>query len=208
MAAAWGLPAKRKNLAWILTFLAALLFGFAVLARAPVILLLPGLLVLLWPVNLRSWYKTAGLAFILGVFVAGILPMAIHQSRVAGAWYLPTYAHENTAPPTLESVRPNISYYFGPGKSSTENWVFPAIFVGCLGLSFWSNRRREAQGTSALLRRPSWRRLIAAALLMLCLSTVYFLTHTATVHYYPWPAMFGAALLLGLGAFAVEDHSA
>ena len=50
LSAAGALPTgnvKSLYLAWFLTLLAGLLFGFAILARLPVILLLPGVLLLL-----------------------------------------------------------------------------------------------------------------------------------------------------------------
>lgn len=194
-------------LAWFLALLAGLLFGFAILVRLPVILLLPSVLLLLWPGHLRSWYKSAWAAFILGVFLGGMLPVLVHQSRVAGAWYLPTYPRYATDLPTLERFWQNISYYFGPGKASTENWVLPVILVGCVGLIFCSGRQATSEGPSTFLGKLSWSRLIAAALLMLGPSTAYFLTHPVAIHYYPWPALFGTVLLLALGAYGLEDHS-
>jgi hypothetical protein len=211
LAGAWAVPSERPSafpLTWFLTFLAGLLFGFAILARLPVILLLPGVLLLLWPGNLRSLLKSAWLSFGAGVFLTGLLPLMVHQSRVAGAWYLQTYAHENTEPHSLARVWPNISYYFAPGKASAEHWVLPVIFLGCFGLFFWSTRQGAAERPVTLLRRLSWSRLIAAALLMLVPSTAFFLTHFIANHYYPIPATFSTVLLLGLGAYGLENHSA
>jgi hypothetical protein len=208
---AWSLRsdnAKGLYLAWFLTILAGLFFGFAILARIPVVLLLPGVLLLLWPVSLRAVHKSPWVPFILGVFAGGILPLMVHQSRVAGAWYLTTYAHENTTPPTLGRIGENLSYYFGPERSSTVNWALPVIFVGCVGLILWSKRRAPVAGPAAFLRRLSWSRVIASAFTILAVSNVYFLTHEARIHYYPWPALFGAVLLLALGAFALENGSA
>jgi hypothetical protein len=210
LATVWALRTDTDRnfyLAWFLTLLAGLWFGFAILARAPVVLLLPGVLLLVWPGNLRSWYKSALVPFSLGVFFGGVLPIAVHQNVVAGAWYLPTYTHENSEPPTLACFWQNISFYFGPGKSSTVNWVLPVIFVGFVGLIIWSKRKTASEPPATFLPRLSWRRLSAAALLILGLSNAYFLTHPATVHYYPWPAIFGAVLLLSLGAFALERYS-
>jgi hypothetical protein len=208
LALAWVVQSKRPSafpLTWFLTFLAGLLFGFAILARLPVILLLPGVLLLLWPANLRSLLKSAWLSFGAGVFLTGLLPMMVHQSRVAGAWYLQTYAHENTEPHSLARLWPNISYYFAPGKASAEHWVLPVIFLGCLGLFLWSTRQTAPVGPATFLRRLSWSRLIAAALLMLAPSTAFFLTHFVANHYYPIPATFGTVLLLALGAFTLES---
>jgi hypothetical protein len=172
-----------------------------------VILLLPGVVFLLWPRPLRTWYKSALLAFGLGVALVGVLPLMIHQSRVAGAWYLPTYGHENTLPHKLEYVRSNLSFYTSHGDAGMENWVFLVILIGLGGLMFWS--RREAPDTNAptFLRRPSWLRLIVAATLMLVFSNAFFLTHAIPNDYYQWPAVFGAVLVLALGAFALERRS-
>ena len=203
LAAAWAVQTKYR-LTWFLTFLAGLLFGFAVLVRLPVVLLLPGVLLLLWPTNLRSMFKSAWLPFGAGIFLTGVLPMMVHQSRVAGAWYLATYAHENTEPHSLSRVWPNLSYYL-TSKAGTEHWVLPVAFLGCLGLYLWSSRRSVSERPATLLRILSWRRLMAAALLMLGLSTAFFLTHFAANSYYLVPATFGTVLMLALGAFALES---
>lgn len=209
LAAAWAAQSRYPGafrLPWFLTFLAGLLFGFAILARLPVILLLPGVWLLLWPAHLRSVLKSAWLPFGAGIFLTGPLPMMVHQSRVAGAWYLATYAHENTEPHSLARVGPNLSYYFA-GKPSAEHWVLPVIFLGCLGLYLWSSRRSAPERPAAFLRRLSWRRLVAAALLMLGFSAAFFLTHFAANSYYLTPATFGTVLLLALGAFGLESHN-
>ncbi|HVQ37080.1 MAG TPA: hypothetical protein VMS31_06090 [Pyrinomonadaceae bacterium] len=211
LSAAWALGSdnsKRFYLAWLLTLLAGLFLGFAILARIPVVLLLPGVFLLLWPVSLRTLHKSPWIPFGLGVFLGGILPLMIHQSRVAGAWYLTTYAHENTEPPTLDRVMDNISYYYGPGRSSSVNWGITALFIGLVGLLLWSQRRVGIGAPAKFLRRVSWTRLIASAAVVLAVSNVYFLTHVARVHYYTWPAMFGAVLMLALGAFALENNPA
>ncbi|MCU1264977.1 MAG: hypothetical protein JWM21_1295 [Acidobacteria bacterium] len=208
LSGAWAVQSKNPSdlrWPWLLTFLAGLLFGFAMLARLPVILLLPGVLLLLWPANLRSVLKSAWLPFALGVILTGLIPMMVHQSRVAGAWYLPTYGHENTEAHSLARVGPNLSYYL-TGKASTEHWVLPVIFLGCLGLFFWSSRPPSTEWPATFLRRLSWSRLVAAALLMLGSSTAFFLTHFATASYYLVPATFGTVLMLALGSFALERH--
>jgi hypothetical protein len=208
---AWSLKTDivaRHYIAWFLTLLAGLFFGFAILARIPVVLLLPGVMLLLWPVRLRAMHKSAWVPFSLGVFGGGILPLMVHQSRVAGAWYLTTYAHENTTPPALGRVMDNISYYYGPGRSSMVNWALLATVIGCVGLILWSGRQAKINAPATFLRKLSWSRLIGSALTMLAVSNVYFLTHEARVHYYTWPALFGAVLMLALGAFALERGSA
>jgi hypothetical protein len=186
--------------------LAGCFFGFAILARIPVVLLLPGVILLLWPVSLRGLHKSPWVPFALGVFLGGILPLMIHQSCVAGAWYLTTYAHENTTPPSLARVSSNVAYYFGPGRSSSVNWALPLVFVGCIGLILWAKRRKTPDLRPTFLRSLSWSRLIASAFTILLVSNAYFLTHEARVHYYTWPALFGAVLMFGLGAFALEKN--
>lgn len=210
LCSAWALRTdtpKRFYLAWLLTALAGLFFGFAILARIPVVLLLPGVMLLLWPARLRTLHKSPWVPFVVGVFAGGILPLMIHQSRVAGAWYLTTYAHENTRPPALDRVLSNISYYFGPGRSNSVNWALPLIFIGCLGLLLWSRREKKITEPDGFFRRLTWLRLLASAVTILAVSNLYFLTHEARVHYYPWPALFGAVLMLALGAFALEKHA-
>jgi hypothetical protein len=201
---------KRRSLylAWVLTLIAGLLFGFSILARIPTLLMLPGVVILLWPEKLRTWYKSALLAFTSGVFLGGVLPLAIHQSRVAGAWYLPTYGHENTLPHKLEYVWPNVSFYLNSARAGMENWVLPVILVGLVGLIVWLRRAASPANEPAFVRRPTVLRLLAAAVLMLVLSNAFFLTHAIPNDYYQWPAVFGAVLLLALGAFALERHSA
>lgn len=199
---------SRKSffLAWFLTLGAGLLFGFAVLVRLPVILLMPGVLVLLWPLSLRNWHKSALVPFILGVLLGGVLPLSIHQSRLAGAWYLPTYPRDDTAPPALEYFWQNFSYYFGPGKAATEIWILLVISTGCLGLFLWFSRQAGSGTPATFLPRVNWKRLMAAALLTWGVSTAYFLTHQNANHYYLAPATFVTALLLALGAFGLEEQ--
>ena len=192
--------------AWFLVLLAGLFFGFAVLARLPVILLLPGVLLLIWPRRLRTLPKSALVPFILGVFLGGLLPLMVHQSRVAGAWYRTTYGQSDLTPPTAERVLANAAYFFGAGKSSTINWVLPVILIGCVGLLLWSTRKTAAERSETIMPRLSWGRLLTAAALILLISNAYFLTHFPAGHYYPWPAVFGAVLLVSLGTFALEEH--
>lgn len=90
---------------------------------------MPGLLILLWPARLRGWYKSARSGFILGVLLGGVVPLAIHQSRLAGAWYLSIYPSYDRTPPTLELFWPKVYYYLGPGKSTSYTWGLPVILI-------------------------------------------------------------------------------
>jgi hypothetical protein len=209
LASAWSMGLKTRKsfwLAWSLVLLAGLLFGFAVLSRLPVIFLLPGIVLLLWP-GLRALHRSALVPFVLGVVLGGMLPLMVHQSRVAGAWYLTTYGQSDITSPTFERVRTNAAFYFGPGKSSTVNFALPVILVGCVGLLLLPKSRWQASDPATLLPQPSWIRFIAAALLILAVSNIYFLSHFPASHYYPWPAILAALLTVSLGSLALEHHS-
>lgn len=193
-----------------LALLAGLAFGLAVLVRLPVALMLPGLLVLLWPGGWRDQHKGALVAFGCGVGAGGVLPVLAHQQRLTGAWYLPTYGAGDSAPPTLEALRQNLSFYLGAGPGGVDNWALIVMLAGCLGLSLWLRRgaaRLDADEAHAARPALSWRRLMLAALLVWGVPTGYFLTHTVVAHYYSIPATFGAALLVALGALAIESNA-
>lgn len=207
--AAFGLRSDSRKLffrAWFLTFVAGLLFGFAILVRLPVILLMPGVLVLLWP-SLRHWPGSALVSFILGVLIGGILPLSIHQNRVAGAWYLPTYPSDDTSVPALKYFWLNLSHYFGTGRAGTDILILLVMAIGCAALLFWFGRQAASGTATTFLPRVTGKRLIAAALLILGLSLGYFLTHQNANFYYLAPATFATALLLALGVFGVEGQT-
>jgi hypothetical protein len=200
LAAALALHYRAKSSfwpSWTLRFLAGFCFGFAILVRLPIAFLLPGVAVLLWPRSLWRWQKSALLAFSLGVLLGGVVPIMIHQSRLTGAWYLPTYGPEDNSPPSLAAVGPNLSFYFGVGKPSEYNWALWTMAVGCAGLVLYATLNRKK-----ILR---WWRVGLGALLMWGLPMSYFLTHQITGHYYPLPSLFGTVLVLALGSFMFES---
>jgi 4-amino-4-deoxy-L-arabinose transferase-like glycosyltransferase len=190
--------------------LAGLAFGLAILVRLPVVLMLPGLLLLSGPAGWRERRKDALVAFGCGVLLGGVLPVLAHQQRLTGAWYSPTYGTADSAPPTLAAVRQNLSFYLGTGPGSTYNWALLTMLVGCLGLGLWTGRGAAfASATPQSARaRSRWRRLVLAALLTWGVPAGYFLTHAVVAHFYSIPATFGTALLLALGAFAIERDAA
>jgi len=195
-------------LRYVLVLLAGLFFGFAILVRMPVLLLMPGILLLLLPGRWRSWYKSACVIFIMGVVIGGIVPLALHQRQMAGAWYLTTYPRYDTSPPTLRAFWPNVHYYFGPGKGSSFVWIWPVAFAGCAGLFLLTSRRQSSRAPSPpFLRNLTWARLFASALLIWGISLAYFLTHPIANHVYPLPATLAAVLLLAFGAFHLERDS-
>lgn len=230
--------AKRSLLpAWCLTFLAGLLFGFAVMVRLPILLLMPGILLLLWNGDWRSWHRSAMPAFMLGALLGGALPLSIYQYRMTGAWYSTTYPSYDNTPPSLEYLAANVKYYFGPSKARVFFWALPIALIGCLGLFVLeyagkAQRRRHLGSDSSqdhekgrstqsgvnlglphtlqsvFLPRLTWARLALAAMLVLGITLAYNLTHSIAGHYYPVPATFGTVLLLGLGTFALERPAA
>ena len=209
LAAALGFRGDDRKSIWlvlVLGFVAGLLFGFAILVRLPIGLLMPGLLVLLWPIKLRNWYQSVLLAFCCGMLLGGPLPELFYQSRLTGAWYVPTYGREDSAPPTLESFWANLSFYFGAGKPSEYNWVLLVICVGCIGLALYVWRPAISKRPKPSIKTLGWRRVSIAALLMWGFPMAYFLTHQVTGHYYVLPSLFGTVLLLALGAFFLEGY--
>jgi 4-amino-4-deoxy-L-arabinose transferase-like glycosyltransferase len=193
---------RRAPALWLFALLAGALFGFAVLVRPPVGFVLPGLLALLWPAQLRALLKSALLPFGLGVLVGGVLPLGLFQNRLVGAWYLPTYGRSDMALPTLEAFRSNLSFYLGHGEGNTDNWILIAVVVCCVCLIQWPGRLGKSD------QKPPagamWQRLLVAASLMWALPMLYFLTHKVAVHFYAVPATFATGLLLALGVLFLE----
>jgi hypothetical protein len=184
--------------------MAGLFFGFAILVRLQMAFLLPGLIALLWPASLRRWYKSGLAGFLLGVFLVGVPTIAIIQSRLAGAWYLPTYGAGNTDAPALKTFWPNLRFYFQQSKPSQFNWVLLVMAVAYLGLFIWSRRRIKADLPTKSVSPLSWGRVGIATVLMWVIPTLYFLSHEITIHYYPLPTIFVTALTLALCAFKLE----
>jgi hypothetical protein len=187
--------------AWTIIFLAGLFFGLAVLVRLPILFLLPGVVVLLWPRELRDWRRNLLLPFVAGAFLSGFFPLAVFQSRLVGAWYLPTYGRSDAAPPTLDVLKTNISFYLGGGDGSTDNWALLVVALCSLALLWWfGNVKGNAEQATAFSRR----RLLLSALLMWATSTAYFLTHKIAIHFYAIPCAFAVVVLLALGTFSLE----
>ena len=210
LCAAFGLRADSPGLSYfvlLLTFLAGLLFGFAIFVRLQVAFLIPGMLVLLWPEHLRDWYKSSLAALVSGVLLGGVLPLMMNQSRLTGAWYLSTYGIGNTDPPTLQSFWPNFHFYFDPGKPGQYNWALGVMLISCVALFLVTRRRETLNGPAKFLLALNWRSVGLAALIMWLVPTVYFLTHEVTGHHYPIPQTFGAVLLLSLAAIRLERNN-
>jgi hypothetical protein len=185
---------------WWTALGAGLLLGLAVLIRMPVILLAPACLVLLWPEVWIPRIKDAVFAFGLGLFCGGLAPLMIHQQRITGAWYLPTYASADTAPPSLSLnlLKSNLAFYFANGPGSRHNW---ALYILCVGLAGLFLLKPKVNSVRSALNR---RRIIAAALTVWLVPTAFFLTHIVPIAYYPVPAIFGTALFVSFAAFTID----
>jgi hypothetical protein len=207
--ALWLNRSGRDRLAFVCAFLAGVSLGFATLVRLPSFLLLPGFVILLWP----GWrgllrFTSLPLALVLGTALAGVLPVLINQSDVAGAWYLSTYASVDAAPPTLESVKSNVSFFLGNGPGAVDNWALLVAVAGFAGFVMVT-RAGGAKGDEGTKDRLgfNWQRVAVAAATLWVISICYFLTHRITAPHYMIPTIFATVALLGIGAFALEVNS-
>jgi hypothetical protein len=199
--ALWFKTAGRDHLALVSALLAGLSLGFATLIRLPSLLLLPGLVVLLWPGLRQVRVKSLPIALVLGVIVVGVIPVLINQEEVTGAWYLSTYASVDAALPTLAGVKANLSYFLGNGEAAVDNWALLyalSVFAGFLLLYL----KRESN--PPLL---SWKRLALAAFLIWFVSICFFVTHSVVAPHYMIPSIFATIALVGFGALAMEATS-
>lgn len=194
---------NRRRLALISALGAGLFLGFATLVRLPTILLAPGFLLLLWPKSWRTGIRGLPLAFAVGVFVVGIVPVLVHQQAITGAWYRPTYANIDTEPATTEKLKENISYYFGRGPAADDNWAILFAMIGfCAFAVVTSAAKRSVTPDRVSLSR---KRVGLAATVMWLLPTVYVVTHWVTGPHYAIAGIFGAVSLFGFGSLALES---
>jgi hypothetical protein len=192
---------SRDGLALLCALVAGMSLGFATMIRLPSFLLSAGFLVLLWPGFRNFRIKSLPVAFALGVTLTGVIPVVINQHNVAGAWYLSTYATVDSAPPTLERLGPNLSYFLGNGPASVDNWALVAGFIGFVGFLLLYMRRDSEQVNGLGL---SWKRFVLAVALLWVIPIVYFLTHRITGAHYMISSIFATLTLIGFGALAIE----
>ena len=197
----WRSWPGRERAAWAAALVGGCLIGFTILIRLPMIFLMPGLLLLLWPQSWRPSIRDLLMPFSLGVMVTGVVPLLAYQHYMTGAWYLPTYGSADSAPPSLDPLWANLFYYLGGGRGSQHNWAPLVLLVGVGGFIF-SRPRHNLTHLSL-----SWTRLIISALILWGVPTVYFLTHHIPISYYSIPATFGVVLLVALGALHIECAS-
>lgn len=194
----------RDRLALVCALLAGMSLGFATMIRLPSFLLSAGFLILLWPGFRNLRIKSLPVAFALGATVTGVIPVVINQHNVAGAWYLSTYATVDAAPPTLERLGPNLSFFLGNGHASVDNWALVAAFTGLVGFLLLYARRGSEQFNRLGL---SWKRFVLAVGLLWLIPICYFLTHRITGAHYMVSSVFAFVALAGFGAFAIEITS-
>jgi hypothetical protein len=189
--------ADRDRHALVCALLAGLCLGFATMIRLPSFLLSAGFLVLLWPGWRNFRIKSLPVAFALGVTITGVIPVVINQHNVAGAWYLSTYATVDAAPPTLERLGPNLSFFLGSGDASVDNWALVAGLLGLVGFLLLYMRRDNRLGLS-------WKQFVLAVSLLWLIPICYFLTHRITGAHYMISSIFATLTLIGFGALAME----
>jgi hypothetical protein len=200
--AVWLNNRRHDRLALISAFLAGVSLGLATLIRLPAFLLLPGFVILLWPGFRRLLrFTSLPLALAVGATIAGVLPVLINQQKVAGAWYLSTYASVDAAAPTAAAVRSNLSYFFGNGPAAADNWAVVFAIAGFAGFVILQPKRDATNPATGML---SWQRLALAAAVLWLVPTTYFLTHWITGPHYMIPSVFATVALLGIGAFCLE----
>lgn len=205
--AAWRLNiGNRSRLAWFTAFGTGLCLGFATLIRLPIILLVPGFLVLFWPNSWRVRIKSLPFALILGVFLTGVFPVLLYQQAIAGAWYLPSYSKADAALPTVARLSQNFSYYLGNGPGAEDNWALLCAFVGFSGFVLKSYLTSGPQISTR--SELSWKRVGLAVFIVWLVPTVFFLSHGVAIPYYTIPGTFGAVALMGLVSAGIEVTSA
>ena len=191
----------RDRAAWATALVGGCLIGFTMLIRLPMIFLMPGLFMLLWPESWRPSIRDLLMPFSLGVMVTGVVPLLAYQHYMTGVWYLPTYGSADSAPPSLEPLWTNFVYYLGGGRGSQHNWAPLVLLVGVGGFITYRPRHKFTH------LDLSWTRLTLSALILWGVPTVYFLTHHIPISYYSIPATFGVVLLVALGALSIEYSS-
>jgi len=194
----------RSGAAWLSAFGAGLFLGVATLIRLPAVLFVPGLLIMIWPKPWRAAFPSLPVALMLGLIPA-IIPILINQHMTAGAWYLSTYARNDTALPTIETLKNNFKYYFVDGYPTVDNWAVLCALVGFLGFTLAMYVTRHMKSENAL--GVTYRRLFVAAFVLWLVPTVYFLTHLVTAIHYSILTIFTSISLLSFGSLAIEASS-
>ncbi|HUO08489.1 MAG TPA: hypothetical protein VM008_09345, partial [Phycisphaerae bacterium] len=173
-----------------LTLLAGALFGFAILSRLATLLFLPGFLLLLWqPPKESPRFVISHLSFVIpalfagGLFITGILPLAIHNNALTGSPFRSTYSSHDAAPPSLSHIPSNLAYYT-TGDGSTFSLLTAIALTAFIILLL--SRPRSAQTHPESQRLSRYARAIA---LFILIPTAFFLTHPIATDYYQLPTL-------------------
>jgi hypothetical protein len=192
----------RQRSAWLTALAGGAVLGFAVLIRITTILLVPGLLVLLWPKSRPFRFSNPVLPLALALLVVGVVPVLWHQKQIAGAWYLPTYGRIDATPPTISRIEHHLSYYFGDEFAAQDNWAILLAAIGFAGFVILIGKTTNVHGENGF--GLSWKRLGLAALVLWILPTVFFLSHAVQGFHYAMPTTFAVVTLIGFGSLAIE----
>ncbi len=190
-----------RRAAWVLGFGAGLLFGLLMQVRLASALLAPAAALLFLP---RRWPIL--FPFGAGVFLAGVLPVLLHNQAITGSLFGATY-NNGDREQSLSVVADNVRFYFG--RHAYRSGCLHALgLVVAIGL--WLTLAAAWRPRGAV---PAWRAwlaghwgLVAAPVVAAGLSAAYFLTHQVTISYYLTPAGLLTGLLLGLGFVTLETH--
>ncbi|MCE9502102.1 MAG: glucosyltransferase domain-containing protein [Leptospira sp.] len=183
-----------------------ILFGFSIYTRAATLFLFPGFLILIYLYGLDQREKIFTILssitiFSLGVLVTGIIPLAIHQEIISGAWYLSTYPYHDTEFPMIseipEILSGNIAYYYQNDRNSVIAFFIFTVFFICF----------LASNVIQILNRPkieerkfanlSFQKIIA--LILFCLiPEIYFLTHKVHESHYLYASRLATIEFLAL----------
>ncbi len=190
--AAWMAARCRDwRLSLPLGLIAGLLFGLVVQVRLASVLLVPAAALPFVP---RRVGALPG--YLVGVVVAGVLPVLLHNKTITGQFLGATYS-DNDRRQALGCVLDNVVFYFGSfARESAAFYVLGLTLAVLLWLA--ATTRLHAPGA------PGWRPwlaghygLVAAPLCAGGLSVAYFLTHVVAIRYYLTPAMLLVGLLTG-----------
>jgi 4-amino-4-deoxy-L-arabinose transferase-like glycosyltransferase len=192
----------RTRLSWAIALAAGTILGLAILVRITTALMLPGLLLLVWPNSQPFKLKNLAVPLTLGAVLFGIFPVLWNQQLIAGAWYLPTYGRIDATPPTVSRIEHHVQYYFGGDFAAADNWALLCAVLGLVGFAILMRVTGKSLKENGF--GLSWKRLALATLVFWAVPIIFFLSHSVHGLHYAMPGTFGAVSLIGFGALAIE----
>jgi len=163
--------------------------------RVTALLSLPGFQALC-AVGAARWRGHRGRERVVGgtAFLAGILPLMLHQKKLVGSMLRSTYGLRDLTAASAEYVAKNFEYYFVT-DGALGNW---ALWMGALGFAagviYVMSQAGEAGGAGRKLR--AWG---MGAAVLFAVPTIYFLTHRVTTPYYALPTLLVTVVTMGMG---------